>query len=88
MNARRAAALCSVGWYLMVLLFQRGGVNRHAPLKFWRLFGSYDTANDCEDEHLEMVEKGKHAAPSGHLIMRNLPSASPATIYVLRKNRR
>ena len=66
-SPRRCARL--VGWYLMVPPFQRGGVNLDAPLRSWRLFGSYDTANDCEDEHLEMVEKGKHAAPSGHLIM-------------------
>ena len=69
MNLRHAAALALVGWYLMVPPFQRGGVNLDAPLRSWRLFGSYDTANDCEDDHLEMVEKSKHAAPSDHLIM-------------------
>jgi hypothetical protein len=69
MRLRHAAALALVGWYLMVPPFQRGGVNLDAPLRSWRLFGSYDTANDCEDDHLEMVEKSKHAAPSGHLIM-------------------
>src|SRR5689334_23946507 len=40
-----------------------------APLRSWRSFGNYDTARDCEDDHLELAEKSKQATPSGHLIV-------------------
>jgi hypothetical protein len=87
MRLRHAAALALVGWYLMVPPFQRGGVNLDAPLRSWRLFGSYDTAKDCEDDHLEMVEKSKHAAPSGHLII-ELAQCIASDDLRLKENRR
>jgi hypothetical protein len=69
MKLRHAAALALVGWYLMVPPSQRGGVSLDAPLRSWRSFGNYDTARDCEDDHLELAEKSKQATPSGHLIV-------------------
>ena len=51
MKPRHAAALALVGWYLMFppVNFREGKVLQLAPLKYWELVRSFDTATQCND---------------------------------------
>ena len=50
MNARHAATLALVGWYLMLPPIGLGGLpNEEAPLLKWHTIASYDTAPQCHD---------------------------------------
>jgi hypothetical protein len=70
MNARRAAALALVGWYLMVPPFDAvnlktlpsGNIStvwkRRASLPEWNINGSFGKAGDCEDEKAKLQQLG------------------------------
>jgi len=50
MNLRHAAALASIGWYLLVPPSMKNSHNldRKAPLSRWMYEGAFDHADDCE----------------------------------------
>jgi hypothetical protein len=54
-NARHAAALTLVGWYLMMPPKIAGHYRLNAPLSQWTHVSSYDSADDCEN----LVTTGK-----------------------------
>ena len=52
MNPRHAAALALVGWYLIAPSFSKQGnwqPNLTAPLSYWAVIQSFDSAKECED---------------------------------------
>jgi hypothetical protein len=58
MNLRHAVALASLGWYLMLpppLFHQRLAADTDAPLSKWTVSSAYDSANECNDGHLEYI---------------------------------
>lgn len=62
MNLRHAAALASVGWYLMAPPIApdshghaTGRVLNGLPLSTWEQLSSFDTAKGCEDYQWEQV---------------------------------
>lgn len=58
MNLRHAAAFSLLGWYLMVPP-PAGSTNRivnpDASLVQWRIYKSFDTATECENDRAEIV---------------------------------
>jgi hypothetical protein len=49
MNARHAAALALVGWYLMVPpVSSNGTVDSAAPLRNWWHIGTYNSGQECQ----------------------------------------
>ena len=72
MKVRHAAALALVGWYLMAPpVFPPvdpeasqwdsygGVVYLKAPLRFWTIDGSFDTASDCRVERAKNLQKAE-----------------------------
>jgi hypothetical protein len=58
-NARHAAALALVGWYLMVPIQpaeQQLRMSDRPPLSKWFIFASYDSAERCEQERSKLAE--------------------------------
>jgi hypothetical protein len=48
-NARHAATLVLLGWYLMVPpRDEKGSLQPHSPLRKWNQAASYNTAHECE----------------------------------------
>ena len=54
------------GWYLLVPDFKEGTIALDAPLASWTPFSSFDTAKECENKHLDVIERSKRGAPLGH----------------------
>jgi hypothetical protein len=48
MNARHAAALTLVGWYLMLPPIPGGKLDETAPLSRWEIQNTYGTQTDCQ----------------------------------------
>jgi hypothetical protein len=54
MKLRHTAAFALAGWYLMsppVMRIPRRGsiVNHDAQLRYWKIRGSYESSDDCDD---------------------------------------
>ena len=70
---RHAAALALTGWYLMsppVIRVPRRGpvVNPVAHFKYWKIRGSYESSDDCEDAKRAMpmlVSENPEKMPKG-----------------------
>ncbi len=58
MNLRHAAALALVGWYLMTPLGdpKTGKMYYEAPLKYWRIDDSFDSAKECKQGLLRNLD--------------------------------
>jgi hypothetical protein len=80
MNLRHATAFALVGWYLMTPpaqshpLFKGDDLDTAAPLSKWTLWGSYDSAKECDAGRTEQI---KTAAP--HLAFEILEAECIAT---------
>lgn len=58
MNLRHPAALASVDWYLLTPLGEaKGNPSLVAPLRYWQIYGSFDTAKECEAEKDKLTDK-------------------------------
>jgi hypothetical protein len=57
MNLRHAAALALVGWYLMSPLVDhsQGKILYEAPLAYWEIDESFDTAAECRRHREENI---------------------------------
>jgi hypothetical protein len=68
-KSRHAAVLALVGWYLMTPLgdSNTGKMYYEAPLKYWRLDGSFDTAKECKQAQLRDREWFQQNPPKGTL---------------------
>jgi hypothetical protein len=99
MTLRHAAALAVIGWYLMMPPPYWSKTNpRNAPLRQWTVFGRYDTAQECSDERTKMIrvqswrffQIWRKACPTltdpASVWILSMPSASPATTQVSKKN--
>jgi hypothetical protein len=56
MRISYAAALASVGWYLMV----PPSPNTHRPITEWFHLSSHDTAEDCETSRVKLADAYKN----------------------------
>jgi|ERR1019366_5525132 hypothetical protein len=57
MNLRHAAALALVGWYLMTPPLNSGGIPDYdAPITSWNNEKSFDSARDCEEGKVTVLE--------------------------------
>jgi hypothetical protein len=54
---RHTAALMLIGWYLMMPPWYKDEKEPqlHAPLADWEIIGSYDRADDCQNNLLHIV---------------------------------
>jgi hypothetical protein len=62
MKGYHAVALALVGWYLMSPLvdLKSGAVIYEAPLGYWHIQGSFDTATECkrgQEDDVRLMEK-------------------------------
>jgi hypothetical protein len=55
MNARHAAALALVGWYLLLPPISDGTPDVTAPLSRWEILFPYETARDCQSSLFRIV---------------------------------
>ena len=58
MNFRHAAALALAGWYLMGPPFVNGRADLKASLSRWTTLGSYDSAEQCEEDRQALQRAG------------------------------
>jgi hypothetical protein len=57
MNLRHAAALASIGWYLLMPpLSSPHTQDTSAPLSEWKFLGSYDSALDCQSSQYSLMK--------------------------------
>jgi hypothetical protein len=58
MKLHHAAALAVAGWYLMIPpLGSDGRRDDSAPLPQWKIRGSFDTAVECADALVELLDR-------------------------------
>ena len=62
----RAVALALVGWYLMVppqlFIYKHWTIDHDALLPKWEIYGSFDSAQECERESLVQARKAANLA--------------------------
>ena len=71
MKYRHAAALVLVGWYLLMppLINAPYKVDTEAPLTSWKVYQTFNTAEECRKSLLSMQAKYQHSAtaPTGSI---------------------
>ena len=69
MKPRHAAALALIGWYLIVppLVNAPYKIDTEAPLTSWKVYRTFDTADECRKTLSSTQSKYRHTAtaPSG-----------------------
>lgn len=53
-----------LGWYLLVPPYSNGKTNTLAPFRMWEQFGSFDTAEACQDRKQDLFLANASGAPS------------------------
>ena len=67
MTTRHAAALTLLGWYLMMPLMEKKGVEKkEVRISQWFIQKSFDTATECEAERSVLSQQGKEAYAKGN----------------------
>jgi hypothetical protein len=64
MNLRHAAGVALVGWYLIIppLINAPSKINTEAPLKTWKVYKGFNTAEACRKSLSAAQSKYGHAA--------------------------
>jgi len=83
MKALHAAALALVGWYLMAppMYLPTYDVDVDAPLSKWKIVGSFDTADECNQGLINLIREEPWRASGGERTSSSLESDQEFSVH-------